>query len=170
MLKRQLIQLSSAAILICVLACGPAAEPPQSVEEPSRPLSGGVEDEVGKFLDSYRLAIEARDASRLRTMYVDDGRFEWIEDGEIRYRSPDEVLAGLASLPSDVEFRTEYEGVEVARVGDTGARVAMRFRTVIGQGPSGYEFGGMISMVLEEGPTGWRIVGGHTSSARPDGR
>lgn len=93
MLKRQLIQLSSGAILICVLACGPAAEPPQSVEEPSRSLSAGAEEEVGKFLDSYRLAIEARDSPRLRTMYVDDGRFEWIEDGEIRYRSPDEVLA-----------------------------------------------------------------------------
>jgi len=78
------------------------------------------------------------------------------------------VLAGLAALPSDAEIQTEYGGVEVAPVGASGARVAMRFRTVIGQGQSAFEFGGMISMVLEEGPTGWRIVGCHTSSARPD--
>ena len=30
--------------------------------------------------------------------------------------------------------------------------------------------GGMSSIVLEEGPAGWRIVGGHTSSSRPNGR
>ena len=103
-------------------------------------------------------------------MYADDGRFEWIEDGEIRYRSSDDVLAGLAAFPSDAAIHTEYTGREIVPVGDAGARVSMAFRTVIGEGPSAFEFGGMMTMVLDKGPTGWRIVGGHTSSARQDGR
>ena len=136
--------------------------------EASRPLSDGVENQVETFLESYRLAVGTRDTTVLRTMYVDDGRFEWIEDGELRYGSPDDVIAALATLPSDAVFITEYDGIEVAPVGATGARASMRFRTVMGEGSSAFEFGGMISVALEEGPTGWRIVAGHTSSSRPD--
>jgi len=39
-----------------------------SCQEPSRPLSSGIEDEAGQFPDSYRLALESRDAPRLRTL------------------------------------------------------------------------------------------------------
>ena len=138
------------------------------VEEASPPLRGRIEGEIGEFLDSYRLAVEIRNDSLLRTLYADDGRFEWIEDGEIRYRSPEEVLAALAGLPSDMVIRTEYQRVGVFPLGDSGARVAMQFRTVMGEGQSAYRFGGMISMALEKGPTGWRIVGGHTSTPRPE--
>ncbi len=144
-------------IVLGVLGCG-------NLEETGQPLTDGVEDEVERFLESYRLAIETRDAALLRTLYVNDGRFEWIEDGEVRYRSPDAVIAGLAKLPSDAVVRTEYDRTEVATVGDAGARVSTGFRTVIGEGPSAFEFGGMISFVLEKGPTGWRIEGGHTST------
>ena len=146
-----------------ILVCG-------GIEGAGRSPSDDFEDAVASFLDSYLLAIETRDDALLRGMYVADGRFEWIEDGEIRYRSPDDVLAGLASFPENAAIRTEYDIREITPVGEAGARVSMRFRTVIGEGPSAFEFGGMMTMVLEDGPTGWRIVGGHTSSPRQDGR
>jgi hypothetical protein len=149
------------SILLGSLGCA-------DVEEASPTFRGEIEGEVGEFLDSYRLAIETRNDSLLRTLYADDGRFEWIEDGEVRYRSLEEVLAALAGLPSDALIRTEYQDVGVSPLGASGARVAMQFRTVMGEGQSAYEFGGMVSMVLEKGPTGWRIVGGHTSTARPE--
>jgi hypothetical protein len=138
-------------------------------EETHEPLAS-LEDEVANFLDSYLMAFENRDVALLKTLYVDDGRFEWIEDGEVRYRSSEDVLAGLAALPSDAAIRTEYDEREITRVGNAGARISTRFRTVIGEGPTAFEFGGMMTMVLENGPTGWRVVGGHTSSARRDGR
>ena len=150
-------------VLLGVLGCG-------GIEEAGQPLSDTIEDEVASFLESYLLALETRNVDLLQTMYADDGRFEWIEDGEIRYRSPDDVLAALAELPSDASIRTEYDGREITPVGDAGARVSTQFRTVLGEGPSAFEWGGMMTMVLEKGPTGWRIVGGHTSSPRQDGR
>jgi len=150
-------------VLLGAVGCG-------GIEEAGQPLSDNIEDEVASFLESYLSALETRDVALLRTLYAEDGRFEWIEDGEMRYRSPDDVLAGLAALPSDAAIRTEYHGRKIAAVGDAGARISMQFRTVIGEGQSAFEFGGMITMVLEKGPTGWRIVGGHTSSARQDGR
>ena len=116
------------------------------------------------------MALETRDAALIRPLYVDDGRFEWVEDGAIRYRSSDDILVGLAALPSDAAIRTEYEGREITPVGNGGARISTRFRTVIGEGSTAFEFGGMMTMVLEKGPSGWRVVGGHTSSPRQDGR
>lgn len=132
--------------------------------------SEGIKSEVADFLESYLTAIEVRDSALLRTMYVDDGRFEWIEDGKIRYRSAGELLEGLATFPTNSTIHTEISSLETGHVGATGAIIAARFRSVIGEGMSAYEFGGMMTMVLERGPTGWRIVGGHTSSAKQDGR
>ncbi len=150
-------------IIVGVLGCGGDQDGPQ-------PRPADTQTEVASFLESYDLALTTRDVALLRTLYAEDGRFEWIEDGEIRYRSPDDILAGLAALPSDAAIRTEYEGRTITPVGAVGARVSTRFVTVIGEGPTAFEFSGMITMVLEKGPAGWRIVGGHTSSERQDGR
>lgn len=129
-----------------------------------------TEAEVSAFLDTYLGALETRDAEAVSEQYVTDGRFEWIEDGEIRYRSAADVLAGLESLPADMAIVTEYQDRVITPVGDRGAKLSTRFRTVIGEGPGSFSFGGMMTMVLEHGPTGWRVVSGHTSSPRQDGR
>ncbi len=152
-----------AALVLGILACG-------NIEEAPRPITDGIDDQLTRFLESYRLAIETRDTTALRAMYVDDGRFQWIEDGSVRYRSPDEVVAALGALSGDLVIHAEYDRTVIAPVGASGASASMGFRTVIGEGPSAYEFGGMISFVLEKGSTGWRIVGGHTSSSRSDSR
>ncbi len=157
------LRVTAACAVVGALCCG-------GIEEAGQPLSDDIETEVASFLESYLWALETRDVALLQTLYADDGRFEWIEDGEIRYRSSGDVLAGLAAFPSDAAIHTEYTGREIVPVGDAGARVSMAFRTVIGEGPSAFQFGGMMTMVLDKGPTGWRIVGGHTSSARQDGR
>lgn len=150
-------------VVLGILGC-------QVVEESNQSTAAAVSGEVENFLDSYRQAIEARDASALKKMYVEDDRFAWIEDGEVRYRSPEDILTGLAGLSSDVVIQTEYQDVEVSPVGNDGARAVMGFRTVIGEGPSAYRFGGIVSIVLEKSPSGWRIVSGHTSTPRPDPR
>ena len=146
-------------VILALVGCGDSEEP--------RPLPlNRVEDEVRSFIDAYRLALEARDSTALRTMYASDGRFEWIEDGEVQYHSPDDVLSGLAALSAEATVRTEYDRLMIARVGATGARVSTGFRTQVGEGPSAFEFGGMLSYVLEKGPAGWVIIGGHSSTSR----
>ena len=157
------MKLLTLCVVAGVLGCG-------GTEDAGHPPADDMEEEVANFLRSYLSAFETRDVALIQTLYVDDGRFQWIEDGEIRYRSSDDILAGLAALPSDAAIRTELNEREITPVGNAGARISTRFRTVIGEGPTAFEFGGMMTMVLEKGPTGWRIVGGHTSSAGQDGR
>ena len=146
-----------------LLGCG-------DVENGDQSRAKSAEAEVETFLDSYRVAVEARDTTLLRTMYIDDARFEWLEDGELRYPSPDAILSALAGLPGDFVINTEYDRPRVSPVGTSGANVSMQFQTTMGVGPSSFGFDGVISIVLEKGPTGWRIVGGHTSSSRPNAR
>ena len=150
-------------VLCGLAACGGGGERDQET-------SISLEDEVSSFLEAYQTAIDSRDIDVLRTLYVGDGRFEWVEDGSVRYRSPDDVLAAFSGLPPDAPVQTEYEGRTITSVGDAGATVSMRFHTVVGEGPSAFEFGGMMTMVLEKGQSGWHIISGHTSSPRQGGR
>ena len=53
------------------------------------------------------------------------------------------MIAALTALPSDALIRTDYDRTEVAAVGAAGARVSTQFRTVIGEGPPAFEFGGI---------------------------
>ena len=60
-------------VVVGLLGCG-------GIEDAGQLLVDDMEDEVASFLESYLLALETRDVALLQTLYVDDGRFEWIED------------------------------------------------------------------------------------------
>jgi len=132
--------------------------------------SSGVDpaNEVASFLNEYLAAIDARDSDIIGRAYVDDGRFVWIEDGEVRYRSADEILANLGSFPASSAIRTELSDLVVVPLGGAGAHAWATFSTTVGTGPGSFSFGGAISFVLERENGSWKLVGGHTSS--PTGR
>ena len=140
-------------LLAACAATSPREPPPQDLKV-----------EVTTFIERYLKAIEARNESAIRGSYVADDRFAWIEEGRVRYRTSSEVIAGLATLPVGTPIRTELKDLTVARVGQTGAHAWASFATTIGSPPSGFTFGGAISMTLEKEGGAWRIVGGHSSS------
>lgn len=142
----------------------------ESTAREGQGTSPGIESEVTAFLESYRSALDRRDGALLATLYVSDGRFEWLEDGSVRYRAAEEIIASLASFPAGMRLVTDYDQTSIRHVGRDGASVTTAFRTTIGEADTAFEFSGVISMSLERGPSGWQIVSGHTSTADPDGR
>lgn len=136
-------------------------------QETERPVRDETEAEVGAFLESYMDAISARDADLIRRSLVDGGRFVWLEDGEVRYRAPDDLLSSLAQFPPSSPIRTDLNDVMVVRIGETGAHAWAGFRTTVGEGAGAFTFGGAISFVLERHDDSWALVGGHTSAPRP---
>jgi len=126
--------------------------------------------EVAAFLEAYLAAIDARDADFLGRAYVEDGRFVWIEDGEVRYRSAGEILESLDAFPAGAAIRTELSELVVVPLGEIGAHAWATFRTTVGTGPGSFSFGGAISFVLEREEGSWKLAGGHTSSPAPVGR
>lgn len=154
---RLMVAACAAALLV---ACAPLQPAPASAPR--------VAEEVSAFLTDYFAAIGNRDAARIRAACVADGRFAWIEDGKVRYRRVDDVIAGLAMFPADRAVRTELKDLTVVPVSQSAAHAWATFRTSVGEGSSGFAFGGAVSFTLEHQGASWKIVGGHTSS--PGGR
>lgn len=119
---------------------------------------------VSSFLSGYLRAVEARDERAIRDSYVDSDRFAWVEDGRVRYRSADEVLAGLKAIPAATPIRTTLTDLVVVPLGGGAAHARATFATTIGIAPSAFTFGGAITFALEQQGGRWRIVAGHTSS------
>lgn len=130
--------------------------------------SQNPEQEIAAFLDSYTAAFSDLDTTLVRSLYVDDGRFIWLEDGKVQYQSPDAILDGLAALPPNMQVETNLIEPVITVLSDTLATVQSRFESRF-YGPSGegFAFGGVLSMVLERSASGWRIVSGHTSTPAP---
>lgn len=119
---------------------------------------------VPAFLTRYLKAVEARDEITIRDSYVTGDRFAWLEDGKVRYRNADEVLAGLKSIPATTPIRTTLTDLVVVPIGANAAHARATFATTIGTPPSAFTFGGAITFALESHAGAWKIVAGHTSS------
>jgi hypothetical protein len=111
-------------------------------------------------------AVEERDPSALREILVPGDRLAWIEDGQVRYRSAQEVLSSLLAFPAGTPIHTQTSDLEVVPIGERGAHAWTRFETTVGEGEGAFSFRGIVSFVLERTGGSWRIVGGHTSSPR----
>jgi len=148
------------AVLLGASACGGGGAPEAEAAADA--------PEVAAFLLRHLEALEARDSARLRQMYAP--RFVWLEDGAVRYRNVQEVLAGRDAFPAESRLRTVIGEVEALPAGPGAVHAWTPFATTLGEGPQAFTFSGVLSYVLERRPTGgWIIVGGHTSTDAPGG-
>lgn len=153
-------------LLAFLMVGGSCAEGPQPRHALAEDDVQAAAQEVGAFLERYREAMNAGDTAAVRSMYTPDDRFTWVEDGFLRYESVDAVIEALGRFGADSNVATTFGAASVVSHSPevASARVAFTTRMVLPQGP--YEFGGMITMVLERQADGWRVVSGHTSTAR----
>lgn len=100
-----------------------------AIQAPREETSDEPQAEVEVFLDSYLGAIARRNGDTLRALLAGSDRYLWAELGEVRYRSPDEVIAGLESFPPEMPIDTELEQLHVSSIGHDGAFAGARFRT-----------------------------------------
>lgn len=152
------------SLLVAVLAAGCANGGTGERDDPVT-----LETEIERTIDAYVAALTARDVEALRDLYLSDGRFVWIEDGEVRYRSAEEVIAALSAFPVEMAIRTTLSDLTIVPAGENAAHAWARFETEIGEGEDAFSFSGSLSFVFERSDDGWRILGGHTSSSRPRG-
>lgn len=144
--------------------CGAGGEADLSVLEPE------LEQEVRGFLSDLREALADPDPTHVRTFYVSDDRFRWLEDGETRYSSVDDILAALAALPGGGGIETEYGEPRITILSSTLASVEGGFASAFGDPDAGgFSFSGMTSMILEREDDSWRVLSGHTSTLPANG-
>jgi len=125
-----------------------------------------VIDSVRATLDDFRAAVATMDAERVASFYVADSTLRWIEDGEIRYRSRDEVVGAFRSMEGEVTaIVLSYDGIQVTPLAPGVASVVTGFaQRITRKGGEEGGFAGATTMVLRSEGGRWRFVSGHVSS------
>ena len=154
----------SLAILIAIVpACG--------TSQLSEGHAAAIEDSVRTTFDGFMHAAQANDWDSVITFYADDPRFRIVEDGEVRYRSRDEIRSALASMGSGMQVSTDYDETTIEAIAPGIASLTTTFETSISDTlGNGFGFGGIVTLTLVHTASGWKILQGHTSTARPPER
>ncbi len=162
--SRRLLSLLGAACAAW-LAAGCAEPAPPQFTAAHR---AAIEDSVRSMLETYREAVNAGDWEGVASYYGDDDRFHWIEDGEVRYRTKEEVRQALLSLGGFFSsVRLTVTETRVTPLAPGIAHVATMFEQELV--PSGGEpvgFSGALTVLALHTPEGWKLVSGHTSTVR----
>jgi Domain of unknown function (DUF4440) len=144
----------SVALLLGACASSPAANDGEQVAA------------VQRFLSDWNAALAAGDRQAVRAAYSNSPDFRWHEDGVLRYRSADEVLAALDQFPPGTRLSTTLSDITVLPLGNEKYNVSAAFKTRIGMPNGAFEFGGVFTAVLERKGSNFAFLTGHTSSVR----
>ena len=121
-------------------------------------------------IEAYVEALNAMDFDSAGTFYSPSGDFQWIEQGEIRYRSAEESresLAGLGAMASSATLT--LSDLTLTALGPDAAVATCHFLQEIGiDGGAGFAFAGAMTIVLRREGGRWLFVSGHTSSPPAD--
>ena len=120
--------------------------------------------EVADVLNRYLIAEATVDRDEFLAAFAEDARFAWLEDGDIRYRTPMEFRNDQAARPDNTEILTRLEDIAVVPVGIDAAHAWARYTTTETEGDGTFTYEGAVSFVLERSGATWRIVGVHRSN------
>lgn len=130
-----------------------------------------VQENVRAVLDRWVQSFESRNEAAVRSVLTEDDRFVWLEDGEARYQSVDEVVAALASFPPGLRFAHQLTSVRIVPMSKSAAWAQLATLTEIRHGEQLVsEFAGAVLMLVRHEHGEWRIVAAHTSTTKPQTR
>ena len=155
-----------AVLAATILALG--CRPPSSGEL-SDDRSAAIRDSVHTFLGTWSEGGEDGSWDRMLERYADHPDFVWVEDGRVRYRSVRAVGEGLRGLEAQFAgSSTAFVEPSVTPLAPGLAHVATRFETTLRRDDGAtVSFGGAMTMTTIHADDGWKVLHGHTSSARP---
>jgi uncharacterized protein (TIGR02246 family) len=127
-----------------------------------------VERDVKSLMDRWTRAFEARDLDSVRSVLAVDNHFVWLEDGEPRYRSVNEIVRALAGFPPELGFTHTLQDVQIVPITNDAAWAHLATSTKIEHGGRVVsEFTSVVLMIVRQDETGWRIHAAHTSTSKP---
>jgi ketosteroid isomerase-like protein len=114
----------------------------------------------------YTQVLNAGDWDAVIAYYADDPRFEWIEDGEVRYASKDAIAPSFEAMKgTGSKIRYVVEPPRIAVLAPTVVNLRTKFETtIIDKAGSPLTFGGMITIDMIKTKDGWKFLRGHVSS------
>ena len=126
-----------------------------------------VSSDVLAMLNEYASVANSGDLDEALDFYVQDSRFRWAEDGAIRYSSYADLETAIRSFADYGDFSTEYSNPFVNALTWDHAQLFTTFKTTVdAPDAGGFSYSGLVTMNLVRTETGWKILAGHTSTAR----
>ncbi|HEX3926917.1 MAG TPA: nuclear transport factor 2 family protein [Gemmatimonadales bacterium] len=128
-----------------------------------------VIDSVRTMLDAWRGAMNQRDFARAVRFYSPGPDFRWLEDGEVRYTTRDELANAMLTLaPTLRAFDLSLEEPAITPLAPGTAVVTATFAQKMTD-TSGRVHGvaGAVSLTVVHADSGWQIVVGQTSTLTP---
>ncbi|MGQ0542894.1 MAG: YybH family protein [Blastocatellia bacterium] len=154
-----------AALILTLFA---AAISSISAQEKSKPVpADNLKVEITAFLDKWNIAIANSDLAAIRSAYVSDARFQWFQEGVLKYRSSSEIVEQRSKYPKETAIVTKLSDIEVRLLNDQLAYGSVAFKTKLSMPTDSFEFSGMFTMLLEKTDGHWKFVSGHTSTVPP---
>lgn len=119
-------------------------------------------DQVRAEVRRFVATLNRNDPAALSEFYADGSDVATLGDGEIR-RGWTAVAALFDSLFARGPVRMEVDSVIVVPLGSVAALAYFRYQWVQGQ-PGSQVARGVMTLVLQRSPAGWRVVHDHTST------
>ncbi len=153
--------------LFSALACQPADQSAFS-EEHAAAVADSVRQALGEYVDH----VNARRWDSAVSYYANDPRFQWLEDGRVAYSSAEEIKTAIQSLEAMFpSSEMKLSDTQVIPLAPGVAAVTTQFQqTLTDTAGSTFSFGGAISLIAVHTDSGWKILTGHTSTARTRGQ
>jgi hypothetical protein len=149
----------AALALLCTTGC--AARP----ESLTAAHAAAIRDSVHVALDGFRRYSAAGQWDSLLTLYAEGPDLRWVEEGEVKVRSIDQIRAYFTGLPPGMKIETTYRDIEIAPLAPGAASVVTGFETgLVDSTGKKFSFGGMLTMVLVHREGRWQIITGHSST------
>jgi ketosteroid isomerase-like protein len=117
----------------------------------------------------YSQVLNAADWPAVLSFYADDPRFEWIEDGEVRYASKDAIAPAFEAMVgtgSKIHYKAAPPHIAVLAPNVVNLRTKFE-TTIIDKDGKPFTFGGMITIDMIKTKDGWKFLRGHTSASGP---
>lgn len=176
---RRSVALSISAASVCALgACGEGTPRDAGTDVSFGEAAGAAADpamtaaaaQARDAIGAYVEAVNAMDLDSAGAFYSESPDFQWIEDGEVSYRSAQasrESLAGLGAMASSLELALSDLSVTGLSADIALATCHFEQTVHIEEGGTSFAFSGAMTIVLRRENGRWLFVSGHTSSARP---
>jgi ketosteroid isomerase-like protein len=148
-----------AAAWLAACRAAPAHLPPDHAR--------AIVDSVAATFADYVARFNARDLDSVARFYSDAPDFQWVEDGEMRYRSRSEIRDALQQLTTFRSLRFSADPPRIAALAPGAATLAVTFdQSLVDSAGGGTGIVGAMSLTAVHTPAGWKWRGGHTSLRR----
>ena len=137
-------------------------------QQKSSSPSNEITKSVDSLLNSYQSLMSSGNVDSLISLYSNDPRFHWVEDGKTAYNSPKEIEKGFKGLRRAYSHSNlELSNTKITPLPPDYASITTHFKQSLADSSgSGFSFSGIMTITVVKEQSGWKFLIGHVSSPK----